>query len=201
MTNILQKDASYTFRSYFELPNDTDEIVAELGYRYEQERIALPKGETAAIDVEGLKRRIERVLPHVQLTSEIAKREVLVAPVLTEVAAACDETLRFEYPLKVNSWLQGSLDYLIRSQKQIVVVEAKRDDLTRGFTQLAAEMIALAMEETAPEKVYGAVTIGSLWVFGVLDSPKKLITQDIGGYRVPDDIDALVGALVGILQT
>lgn len=201
MTNILQKDASYTFRSYFELPNDTDEIVAELGYHYEQERIVLPQGEIGAIDVAGLKRRIERVLPHVQLTSEIAKREVLVAPVLTEVAAACGETLRFEYPLKVNSWLQGSLDYLIRSKKQIVVVEAKRDDLTRGFTQLAAEMIALAMEETAPEQVYGAVTIGSLWVFGVLDSPKRLITQDIGGYRVPDDIDALVSALVGILQT
>lgn len=200
MTNILQKDAIYTFRSYFELSNDTDEIVTELGYGYAQERIVLPRSERALPELAALKRRIERVLPHVQLTSEVAKREVLVAPILTEVATVCNQTLRFEYPLKVNSWLQGSLDYLIRAERQIVVVEAKRDDLTRGFTQLAAEMIALAMGEDAPEKIYGAVTIGSFWVFGVLDSQKRLITQDIGGYRVPDDVEDLVRALVGILE-
>lgn len=199
MINILQKDASYTFQSYFELPNDTDEVVTELGYRYAQERIILPRTNTELPDLDGLKRRIERVLPHVQLTSEIAKREVLVAPILTEVAALCNRTLRFEYLLKVNSWLQGSLDYLIRAERQIVVVEAKRDDLTRGFTQLAAEMIALAIAENASDKVYGAVTIGSFWVFGVLDSRLKLITQDIG-YRVPDDIEDLMWVLVGILE-
>ncbi|MEL6491812.1 MAG: hypothetical protein AAFQ95_17785 [Cyanobacteria bacterium J06621_3] len=134
MTNILQKDATYTFRSYFELPNDTDEIVSELGYTYAQERIMLPRTAIALPELKALKQRIERVLPHVQLTSEIAKREVLVAPILTEVATVCNQTLRFEYPLKVNSWLQGSMDYLIRAEKQVVVVEAKRDDLTRGFT-------------------------------------------------------------------
>lgn len=197
---ILEKDTSYTFRSYFELPNDTDEIVRELGYQYLQERIQLPKSQSELHDLEGLKARLERVLPHVQLTSEIAKREVLVAPILTEVAAVCNQTLRFEYLLKVNNWLQGSLDYLIRAETQIVVVEAKRDDLTRGFTQLAAEMIALSMTEDAPEKIYGAVTIGSFWVFGVLDKALKIVTQDIGGYRVPDDIEDLMRSLVGILE-
>ncbi len=200
MTTILQKDASYTFRSYFELSNDTDEIVGELGYRYAQERIALPRTKAELTELVALKRRIERVLPHVQLTSEAAKREVLVAPILTEVATVCNQTLRFEYLLKVNNWLQGSLDYLIRAESQIVVVEAKRDDMTRGFTQLAAEMIALAMVEGAPAKIYGAVTIGSLWVFGVLDRDKKLITQDIGGYRVPDDLEDVMRILVGILE-
>ena len=200
MTAILQKDASYTFRSYFELPYDTDEILAELGYRYAQERIKLPRATTELPELEGLKRRIERVLPHVQLTSETAKREVLVAPILTEVATVCNQILRFEYLLKVNNWLQGSLDYLIRAETQIVVVEAKRDDLTRGFTQLATEMIALAMTEDAPEKIYGAVTMGSLWVFGILNREEKLITQDIGSYRVPDDLEDLVRVLVGILE-
>jgi len=199
MTTILQKDASYTFRSYFELSSDTDEIVRELGYRYAQERVVLPKTTAELTEIAELKRRIERVLPHVQLTSQAAKREVLVAPILTEVAAVCNQTLRFEYLLKVNNWLQGSLDYLIRGETQVVVVEAKRDDLTRGFTQLAAEMIALAMTEGAPEIIYGAVTIGSLWVFGVLDRNARLITQDIGGYRVPDDLEELMRVLVGIL--
>ena len=201
MSKILQKDASYTFRSYFELPYDTDEIVQELGYKYTQARLTLPKTVAELPEVEGLKRRMERDLPHVQLTSEAAKREVLVAPILTEVATVCNQTLRFEYPVKVNNWLQGSLDYLIRAETQIVVVEAKRDDLTRGFTQLAAEMIALGMMEDAPEKIiYGAVTIGSLWVFGVLDRAAKLITQDIGGYRAPDDLEDLIRVLVGILE-
>ena len=200
MSKILKKEASYTFRSYFELPYDTDEIVQELGYKYAQARLTLPKTVAELPEVEGLKRRMERVLPHVQLTSEAAKREVLVAPILTEVATVCNQTLRFEYPVKVNNWLQGSLDYLIRAETQIVVIEAKRDDLTRGFTQLAAEMIALGMMEDAPEKIYGAVTIGSLWVFGVLDRAAKLITQDIGGYRAPDDLEDLIRVLVGILE-
>ncbi|MEL6491811.1 MAG: hypothetical protein AAFQ95_17780 [Cyanobacteria bacterium J06621_3] len=61
-------------------------------------------------------------------------------------------------------------------------------------------MIALAMGEGAPEQIYGAVTIGSFWVFGVLDRQARLITQDIGGYRVPDDVEDLVRALAGILE-
>lgn len=200
MLKILEKDASYTFRSYFELPNDTDEILAEFGYSYAQSRLVLPKTERDLTGLDSLKAQIEETLPYVQLTSESAKREVLVAPVLTRVATICHQMLRFEYPLKVNSWLQGSLDYLIRAQHQVVVVEAKRDDLTRGFTQLAVQMIALAMVENAPGTIYGAVTMGSFWIFGTLNSQTKHIIQDIGGYQVPDDIEALIRILVGILE-
>lgn len=123
-----------------------------------------------------------------------------MAPVLLRVVTICQRVLRFEYPLKVNNWLQGNLDYLIRAQQQVVVLEAKRDDLTRGFTQLAVEMIALSLDEDAPRYIYGAVTIGSFWVFGCLDSMAKLVTQDIGGYKVPDDVEELVRVLVGILE-
>lgn len=200
MLKILEKDASYTFRSYFELPNDTDEILAEFGYSYTQARLNLPKTAQLLTGLDTLKAQIEEALPHVQLTSESAKREILVAPVLTRVAIICQQILRFEYPLKVNNWLQGNLDYLIRAQHQVVVVEAKRDDLTRGFTQLAVQMIALSLIDEAPSTIYGAVTIGSLWIFGVLDSQTKRITQDIGGYQVPDDVEDLVKILVGILE-
>ncbi len=57
----------------------------------------------------------------------------------------CQKILRIEYPVKVNNLLQGNLDYLICSIHSLIVVEAKRDDLTRGFTQLAVEAIALSM--------------------------------------------------------
>ncbi|MGD1907737.1 MAG: hypothetical protein ACFB0C_17350 [Leptolyngbyaceae cyanobacterium] len=200
MTKILQEGLSYTFRSYFELPQDTDEILAEFGYDYGKARLTLPQSQQPILGLDELKAQIEETLPYVQLTSESAKREVLVAPVLTRVATLAHQVLRFEYPLKVNDWLQGNLDYLIRSRQQIVVVEAKRDDLTRGFTQLAVEMIALAMDEVAPNTIYGAVTMGNLWVFGKLDRATQKITQDIGGYQVPDDVAVLVKTLVGILE-
>jgi hypothetical protein len=200
MSKILQEGVTYTFRSYFELPQDTDEILAEFGYDYVKARLQLPITQQDISGLNALKAQIEETLPYVQLTSESAKREVLVAPVLMRVATVAHQILRFEYPLKVNDWLQGSLDYLIRGRQQIVVVEAKRDDLTRGFTQLAVEMIALAMDETTPDTIYGAVTMGNLWIFGVLNRSAKRITQDISGYQVPDDVEDLVKTLVGILE-
>ncbi|MDF5710866.1 MAG: hypothetical protein PUP90_25130 [Nostoc sp. S4] len=122
----------------------------------------------------------------------------MVAPILSRVAVICKRLLRIEYPLKVNNLLQGNLDYFIQSQYNLVVVEAKRDDLTRGFTQLAVEMIALSMLE-APNIVYGAVTMGDVWVFGTLEQNLRTITRDISSYTLPDDLAEIVKILVGIL--
>jgi hypothetical protein len=197
---ILQENASYSFRSYFELPNDPDEILAEFGYTLKQARLQLPQTSRVLEGVPELQQSLEAILPYVQLTSETAKREILVAPILTRVAIICQQVLRIEYSLKVNNLLQGTLDYLIRSNHSLIVIEAKRDDLTRGFTQLAAEMIALAMTEESSTVIYGAVTIGNLWIFGLLDSSTFTITQDIASYTIPDDLDTLVKILVGILE-
>ncbi|MGD1936302.1 MAG: hypothetical protein ACFCA4_01920 [Cyanophyceae cyanobacterium] len=197
---LLNKEANYTFSSFFQLPYDVDEVLAEFDYQYAQRRLTLPRSDRDIPELEGLRSQIEGSLPYVQLTSEAAKREVLIAPVLLLVARVCQQILRFEYPLKINNWLQGSLDYLLRSDNQIVVIEAKRDDLTHGFTQLAVEMIALSMGENAPPTIYGAVTMGNFWTFGYLDRDKQIIVQDIGGFRVPDDLDELVRILIGILE-
>jgi hypothetical protein len=197
---ILQEDATYSFRSYFELPNDTDEILAEFGYRYTKARLQLPKTTRQIDGLPELQQQIENTLPFVTLTSETAKREILIAPILSRVAVISQEILRIEYPLKVNNLLQGNLDYLIRAAHSLVVVEAKRDDLTRGFTQLAVEMIALSMVEDAPELLYGVVTIGNLWIFGTLDATHQTITQDISSYTLPDDLEDLVRILVGVLE-
>ena len=85
------------------------------------------------------------------------------------------------------------------STQSVVVIEAKRDDLTRGFTQLAAGVIAVAQLQEL-ESVYGAVTIGDAWRFGYLDAVNKTITQDIALYRIPDDLTQIVNTLVGILE-
>jgi hypothetical protein len=197
---ILQENANYSFRSYFELPNDPDEILAEFGYTLKQARLKLPQTTRSIEGLPELQQSLEAILPYVQLTSETAKREILVAPILSRVAIICQQVLRIEYSLKVNNLLQGNLDYLIRSNHSLIVIEAKRDDLTRGFTQLATEMIALAMTEDPPTVIYGAVTIGNLWVFGLLDNNTLTITQDITSYIIPDHLETLVKILVGILE-
>lgn len=112
----------------------------------------------------------------------------------------CQQILRIEYPVRVNNLLQGNLDYLIRAVHSLIVVEAKRDDLMRGFTQLAVEAIALSMLDDAPEMLYGAVTIGNVWIFGILEVKSRTVFQDIGFYTLPDDLEDLISILVGILE-
>ncbi|MBE9116186.1 hypothetical protein IQ249_09790 [Lusitaniella coriacea LEGE 07157] len=196
---ILQDDCAYTFRSYFEMPYEPDEILAEFGYALIAKRMTLPKSASSLPRLLALKQQIEEILPLVSLSSETARRELLVAPVITEVVRLCQCQLRIEYPLNVNNWLKGELDYLLRAKNSLTVIEAKRDDLTRGFTQLAVELMALSQAEEK-DCLYGAVTIGEIWRFGKLDTPARQIVQDLTLYQVPDDLEELLSILIGIIN-
>ncbi len=195
--SILKEDESYTFRSYFEMPYEPDEILAQFGYRLEIGEWTWPVA-PAPPQTPVLKDRIRQLLPLVSLTSETARRELLVAPVLTEVALHCRVPLRLEYPLMVNNWLKGSLDYLLRGKNILLVVEAKKDDLTRAFVQMAVEMIALAQVEPQAQ-IYGAVTIGSIWQFGQILGDPRTIRQDLTLYRVPEDLESVAGILTAMV--
>jgi hypothetical protein len=106
---ILQEEREYTFRSYFEMSYPPEEILAELGYKLVRSRLSLPKTQKALDHLSDLQERIERTLTRVTLTSETARRETLVAPVLIEVATYyCDCQLRIEYPLNVIQREQGT---------------------------------------------------------------------------------------------
>ena len=58
--------------------------------------------------------------------------------------------------------------------------------------------IALAQAEEQ-DILYGAVTIGNVWNFAMLDARKGEIWQDITLYRVPDDLEELTSSLIGIM--
>ncbi|MEQ9357550.1 hypothetical protein [Coleofasciculus chthonoplastes] len=197
-TRILQEGQSYTFRSYFEMPYEAEEILAEFDYTLVRSRLVLPVSDRPFQGLPELKQRLEDALLIVSLSSEAARREALVFPVLLEVARFCQCQIRIEYPLNVNNWLKGTLDYLLRREHSLLVIEAKNDDLSRGFTQLAVELIALAQAEEK-EVLYGAVTIGNVWNFGKLDVKELKIKQDITLYRVPDDLEQLAHILLGIV--
>ena len=198
--SILQENQSYTFRSYFELPYETEDILAEFDYTFKRARISLPKSSRQLERLPELRQRIEETLPLVSLSSEAARREILIAPVLLEVARYCQCQLRIEYPLNVNERLKGNLDYFLQANSQLLVIEAKKDDMTRGFTQLAVELIALSEWFSEHNLIFGAVTIGELWIFGILDKQQRLIQQNIDYFPVYRDVEALVNVLVGILE-
>lgn len=101
--------------------------------------------------------------------------------------------------LNVGNWLKGNLDYLMQSDRELIVIEAKNDDMTRGFTQLAVELIAMSHVEDK-NIIYGAVTMGDVWRFGKLDRTQQTIFQDLNLFKVPDDLEDLVKIIVGILD-
>ncbi len=100
------------------------------------------------------------------MDSETAKREFLIAPVLFEIAKFTESKISVEYPIEIDDKLGGYVDYLIRSKQELIVIEAKKGDIDKGFNQLAAELIALdKYEDENNNLLYGAITIGEMWRF------------------------------------
>ena len=198
---IIQPGQSYTFSKYFELPFSPEDILAELGCSYQRERLQLPRAEFNPNQIEELQRVIERNLRRVKLLSEDARKQAIIAPILLEVCEITQTQLNIEYPISVSNQLKGSLDYYINKGKGLLVIEAKQADLSRGFTQLAVELIALDQWITSDTPIlYGAVTTGEDWRFALYKRQGKQITEDIKLYRVPEELTELINILVSILN-
>jgi hypothetical protein len=158
---ILQPGRSYTFRQYFEMTHEPEDI---------------------------------------SLTSDAARRELLIAPLLLEVVHYTRAQLRLEYPLTVSEQLKGSLDYLLQNDQTFLVIEAKNEDLERGFVQLAIELIALDQWVESEQSLWqGAISTGNIWQFGQFNRQTRAVTQDLNLYRVPADLEELLRVLVKIL--
>lgn len=198
---ILQPGQSYTFRQYFEMSYEPEDILAEFGYTLKRAPLSLPQSTLDLDRLDNLKTRIEESLPYISLTSEAARRELLIAPLLLDVVHYTHAQLRIEYPLNVTEQLKGSLDYYLYSVGKLLVIEAKNADLAKGFTQLAVELIALDLWiESEQPILQGAVSTGDIWQFGILHREQKQIQQGLTLYRVPDDLESLVRILVKILE-
>ena len=198
---VIDPEASYTFSDYFKLRASTEDVVTYFGYSKENARIEFPKTERDLAFIEDLKNDVEDVLLHISLENEITRREFLIAPIMLEVRRATQSKLNSEYWFEHNHQLKGSLDYLLKNSHNLLVVEAKNADLSRGFTQLAVEMIALdKAEESENELIYGAVTTGQEWIFSKLNRNQKLISQSIDLLVVSQNLEDIVRILIGILE-
>ncbi len=196
----LTAQTGLTFTDYFKLNLDIDEVLAYFSYTFQSANITLPKSTQAIPWYNDLYDRIQASLPYISLTSEAARREFLIAPILIDLARYNHVKVKIEFPIEVSQQLKGTLDYFIQAKHHFLIIEAKNADLQRGFTQLAVELIALDqwINEDIPV-LYGAVSIGNVWQFGRLHRVEKHITQDLNLYRVPADLQDLLHILLAIL--
>ncbi len=200
-TKIIQPDQSYTFADYFKLNFAPQDILAYFNVSLQRCSLNLPKYMGTLDRLTDLKARIEESLPRLSLTSEIARREFLIAPVLTDLLHYTQATLNVEYPIAVSNQLKGSLDYLLQNHQTFLVIEAKNEDLERGFVQLAIELIALDQWIDSEQPILpGAISTGNIWQFGQFDRQSRQVTQNLDLYRVPADLEDLLRILVKIIE-
>ena len=197
----IEPDKDYTFSDYFKRNHEPEDVLSYFGCEMKSEALTLPKSNANLPRLPDLRDRLERTLPHISLNNETARREFLIAPILMELVDLVDAKLKVNYTITVDRQLKGSLDYFIQTKRSLLVIEAKDENLQRGFVQLATELIALErwLENDHPI-LYGAVSIGSVWQFSCLHRVEKSITQDVNIFRAIADLDELMQILVGILE-
>jgi hypothetical protein len=200
--SIFREGKKYNFSDYFDMNNPTEEIVGEFGYSFSFEVTDLPQSESYDKEIiKHLKETYYRIIPKITLTSEIAKRKFLIAPILLEIVRTTESKIHVEYPIELDDKLGGLLDYLVRSKQELIIIEAKKGDLDKGFNQLSVELIALdKYEDSSLPNFYGAITVGDFWRFGILKRKEKHIIKDIHSYRIPEDIENVFSILRGIVD-
>jgi hypothetical protein len=79
------------------------DILWELGVNFNKNNINFPKGATIEPNrLSSLRQRLEEGVFRVSLTSESARQQVLIAPILLELAHITESTVNIEYPIEVN---------------------------------------------------------------------------------------------------
>ena len=143
------------------------------------------------------------------LTTEKAKSEFIIAPVLFEIARKNADKVSFfsGHNLDVDRTLglKGFCDFLFsRAPKStfikepvFCIVEAKNDNLEKGIPQCIAEMYAARIFNQRQNKstpiIHGCVTTGYQWLFLILDD--QIVYQDTAIYTLSN-----LSNILGILQ-
>lgn len=195
---ILDPTQSYTFSKYFEMHISPQDFAQEFGYTFTRKRLNLPQYQENLDRLQELQERLDEILPYFDLANETSRREVLISPIILDLVHYTKSQVRIEYQIKVSEQLQGYFDYLIKNRNNLLVIEAKKEDLDYGMTQLFAELIALDQwqENQQQTQIIGSVTTGKIWEFAQLDRINKHLNQGLDSYRVPDDLDPLMRILV-----
>ncbi len=143
------------------------------------------------------------------LSTEKAKSEFIIAPILYEIAYHNQNEVSFfsGHNLEVDKdlGLKGFCDFLFSKVPEspvvktpiFCIVEAKNDNLDNGIPQCIAEMYAAQLlnkkQHKNIETVYGCVTTGYQWLFLKLDN--QTVLQDTTIYPL-----TALPQILGVLQ-
>ena len=179
------------------------------------------------VETAGIFADIEAVAPSTLLTTvlernvplafaigtEKAKSELIVAAVLVELREHFEQRISFfsgiDFNVDTEEGLTGVCDFLVSlspgqfylETPALILVEAKRDDLTVGLGQCVAEMVAAqrfnAEEGNNIPCIYGAITSGIDWLFLKLEGTKLYI--DMAAYQI-SQCDKILGILSSMVE-
>jgi hypothetical protein len=142
--------------------------------------------------------------------SEKSRSEMIISPILLDLRRQLNNQINLfsgvEFNVDTTQGLNGICDFIItRSPERliitapvIIIVEAKKENITAGLGQCIAEMLAAKIfnERTGNENfpIYGTVTTGSIWQFLKLEG--EVIYIDLSEYYLKD-----VNKILGILAS
>jgi hypothetical protein len=147
------------------------------------------------------------------LSTEKAKSEFIIAPVLFEIARKNEDIVSFfsghNFDVNKALGLKGFCDFLfakvpespIVKEPIFCIVEAKNDNLERGIPQCIAEMYASRLfneqENKSIDIIYGCVTTGYQWLFLKLEG--QTVFQDTTIYPL-NQLPQILGILQFIVE-
>jgi hypothetical protein len=147
------------------------------------------------------------------INTEKARSELIIAPVLLELRKMMNKQVSLfsgiEFDVVEEQGLNGVCDFIVSLSSEqffldapiVVIVEAKKEDITKGLPQCIAEMRASQIfngrRENQIETVYGVVTTGSNWKF--LKLQNQTVYIDFDEYHIKE-LDKIMGILFSMCQ-
>ncbi len=193
------------FSTFQSLP----QVLEAYGITYKDETFIAP---TALTPSDAFLDELRFTLDNIDVySSEGARTEMIIAPILREIYKKFADTLAFwvQKPLSADPLLSGVPDYMFGSKSPlgkkvlgtplVLIVEAKKNDFEQGWGQCLAELIAAqTLNRETAKPVYGIVSDGNVWQFGGLT--EKIFTQNRGDY-LTSEIKELFGAIDFVLAS
>jgi hypothetical protein len=149
----------------------------------------------------------------VAIGTEKAKSEMIVADILVELREHFKHRISLfsgiDFNVDTENDLTGVCDFLVSLSPEqyyleapvIILVEAKKDDLTTGLGQCVAEMVAAQRFNIEKGNdipcVYGAITTGINWLF--LKLVGKQLHIDMSAYML-ERCDKILGILASMVS-
>lgn len=164
---------------------------------------------------EHLKTTLEDCVPlALAVNTEKSRSEWIIAPILAELRKHLKHSISLfsgsTFTVDEEKGLDGQCDYIVSLSPEqfyitapvIIIAEAKKEDIVKGFGQCISAMYAADLfnknEKNPIHSVFGAITTGTIWKFIKLHENRAYIDRD--EYYL-NDIEFIMGILLSIVAS